>query len=253
MSVVTIMLTHQAPEAVRRMVAHWHREQPDFDPLVAYGGPRELFEALADDPFTSVFIDDPRLHTADHPRERQSYLGVFKAVAAQLAGSPAQFLHLVEYDEVPVVRDVHAALIERLRAEGADLLASGLKRVDGTGDPHYLNHCHDPAFASYWERISCREDKGVVLSALGCGTFWQRAAFEAVAALEEETPIYLELFLPTAAHHLGYRVRPLRGQYRFMHPDNRFEPDDLRDLAGQGALCAHPVKTMWLDTAPRSQ
>ncbi len=243
---VTVFLTHQGPAQVSRMLEYWGRRQPGLRPLVAVGGSREDFEAIRGSGAPAVFVDDPRLRTTDHPRERQSYLGVFKCVAETLGADRYDFVHLVEYDEVPVVDDVQQGLARHMADEDADLLACGLRRVDGTNHPHYLSHSHDPAFTGYWRDISCRGEPGVVLTALGCGTFWRRAAFEGVASLEETVPCYLELFLPTAAHHLGYRARALKGQYRFMRPDNNYSAGDLARLAEAGALCAHPVKGMWL-------
>jgi len=243
--VLTVFISHQRPDQVRRMVDYWRDKQPGLIPVVAYGGTTESFDQLVDGDFAVVFVDDPRLRTRDHQRERQSYLGVMRCIDAHLTGQAGEFIHLVEYDEVPVVENVHKFLVGRMEGEDADLLACALKRIDGTGDPHFLNHSNDSEFAMFWKSISCRSDRGVVLSSLGCGTFWRRNVFSAIAALENVTPVYLELLLPTAAHHLGFRVRPLRGQSRFMHPNNRYVSADLPRLAAEGAICAHPVKEMW--------
>ncbi len=50
----------------------------------------------------------------------------------------------------------------------------------------------------------------------GSGSFWTREAFCAVCAVEEPFPIYMELYLPTLAHHLGFRVRDFGEQDRFV-------------------------------------
>lgn len=243
--VLTAFLTHQAPAQVGRMLDYWRKRQEGLRPFVVHGGSRQDFEAL-DGSAPAVFVDDPRLRTVDHPRDRQSYLGVFKRIAEHLAGTDCEAVHFVEYDEVPVVDDVQHVLASRMEQEGADLLACGLVRIDGTNNPHFLSHAYDPAFGRYWQSISRRRDKGTVLSALGCGMFWRRETFLDVSELEESLPIYLEILLPTAAHHLGYRVRPLAGQYAFMHPDNRYRLDEIDALRDAGALCAHPFKDAWL-------
>ena len=89
------------------------------------------------------------------------------------------------------------------------------------------------------ERLSSRTS-----SMFGSGSFWTKEAFEAVATLPEEIPMYLELFQPTAAHHLGFRVRSFREQSRFVRNlgDLGTQLDSLRT---QGAWSAHPVKTLW--------
>jgi len=78
----------------------------------------------------------------------------------------------------------------------------------------------------------------------GSGSFWTREAFEAVAAQAEPMPIYLELDLPTLAHHLGFRVRDLPDQNQFVcvRPDRTEEREIARR---KGAWALHPVKYLW--------
>ena len=78
----------------------------------------------------------------------------------------------------------------------------------------------------------------------GTGSVWTREAFDAVARVAEPCPIYLEIHLPTLAHHLGFRVRPVRDQDRFV--------ENLADMSGSidearqaGAWVIHPVKKLW--------
>jgi len=51
--------------------------------------------------------------------------------------------------------------------------------------------------------------------------------------------------LPTAVHHLGYRVRPISNQDVFMAPELIKKKQDLSDYRQQGAWRVHPVKEMW--------
>ena len=78
---------------------------------------------------------------------------------------------------------------------------------------------------------------------LGTGSFWTREAFDAVAAEKEPFPMYLEIFLPTLAHHLGYRVRALAGGGHWVR-----HLGDLRSRIGEarlaGAWTIHPVKSL---------
>ena len=46
----------------------------------------------------------------------------------------------------------------------------------------------------------------------GSGSFWKKEAFLRMAEFEEPFPIYLEIYLPTVVHHLGFRVRDFRQQ-----------------------------------------
>lgn len=241
--VVTVLLTHQAQQEVRRMKDYWRQLDADQDFIIAYGGVeaswQEEMEGL-------VRVDDPKLRTRDHPRERQSYLGVMKAVLPLLEQSSATHVHFAEFDEIPLVPDLNQRLLSLMKTEDCDLLGHRLYRVDDTTQPHAMDHLRDKAFGSYWSEISCRPDTRAVLSMLGCGSFWTRECFRDVAALTPPLRMYLEIFLPTAAHHLGYRVRPFPMAHDvFMAPEQLKQESQLCDYQAQGAWRIHPIKEMW--------
>ena len=150
----------------------------------------------------------------------------------------------IEYDHVPLVDDFHQRMISFVEREKCDLAGFHVAQVDASSSANYLNHVADPSFLGFWDRISIRSDKRVVLTMFGSGSFWRKEAFAAVANLSEDVPMYLEIFQPTAAHHLGFRVRGFRGQDRFVRNlgDLGSQLDSLRN---QGAWSAHPVKTLW--------
>jgi hypothetical protein len=240
--IVTILLTHQSQQAVERMLSYWGGLDARQDFIIAYGGPDAEWQLQ--DPRV-VRITDPLLRTKDHPRERQSYLGVFQAVLPRIKELAATHVHLAEFDEIPVVNDLNQRLLDLMEREQCDVLGHRLLRVDDTTQPHCMDHLRDAKFVQYWHEISHRKDKNVVLSMLGCGSFWTSRCFAAVAALHPPLRIYLELFLPTAAHHLGYRVRPIADQDAFMAPEIPKSEDDLEVMKAQGAWRVHPVKRMW--------
>lgn len=240
--VVTVLLTHQSRDAVVRMRDYWCELDAEQDFIIAYGGPVASWQEEMPD---LVRVDDPQLRTRDHPRERQSYLGVLQAVLPKVMALDATHVHLAEFDEIPVVPDLNARLTALMEKEGADVLGHRLFRVDDTTQPHCMDHVRDEDFVRYWKGISLRPDPGVVLSMLGCGSFWKRDCFAAVASLQPPLRIYLELFLPTAVHHLGYRVRPISNQDVFMAPELIKKKQDLSDYRQQGAWRVHPVKEMW--------
>jgi hypothetical protein len=242
--IVTILLTHQSQESVVKMREYWRELDPDQDFVIAYGGKKASWQ---DDMPDLVLVDDPALRTRDHPRERQSYQGVFQAAMPRVNALGATHVHLAEFDEIPVVKDLNVRLLSMMEKEKCDVLGHRLFRVDDTTHPHALDHLKDPQFLPYWQGLSCRPHKGTVLSMLGCGSFWTRECFEAVAQLNPPLRIYLELFLPTAAHHLGYRVRPMGSQDHFMDPEIMKQKEDLASYRSQGAWRVHPVKRMWLD------
>ncbi|HEX2746634.1 MAG TPA: hypothetical protein VHM91_01445 [Verrucomicrobiales bacterium] len=240
---LTVLLTHQAEPLAEAMVAWWQHHVPGSDILIAYGGSRERFESLHLP--AKVFVDDSRLRTRDHQRERQSFAGVFSSVNQWLQSRPEyRLIHLSEFDCIPLCGDLFSKMEERLEQEKADVLGCHLERVDGTNHPHYLYHSGDPLFAPFLNDLSIRQDRSVVLTMLGCVSFWKRQAFTAVADAEEISPLYLEIALPTLAHHLGFRVRGLRDQSPWVQPVGDLTPQ-LDALRATGAWMAHPVKGFW--------
>jgi len=142
------------------------------------------------------------------------------------------------------VHDLNQRQIERLGAEDADVMGFHLERIDGTNNPHFLYNAAHDGFASYWMRMSCRSEPEVVLSMFGSGSFWKWEAFRAVATREEPFPIYLEIYLPTMAHHLGFRVRNFAEQNQFIRV-LRDETDHIEEARARGAWTLHPVKRLW--------
>jgi hypothetical protein len=240
--VSTILLTHQSPERVERMLGYWDRITPRPTVFVAFGGSKNDFNRISH-PYRAL-IDSPRLKTRDHQREKQSYTPVFRAAWEWLKSEDTRYVHFMEYDHIPLLEDLHKRMISFTADEKCDLAGFHVAQIDHSSNAHYLNHLADPSFLGFWERISIRSDKHVVLTMFGSGSFWRKEAFGAVANLHEEVPMYLEIFQPTAAHHLGFRVRSFREQNRFVRNlgDLGTQLDSLRN---QGAWSAHPVKTLW--------
>jgi hypothetical protein len=151
------------------------------------------------------------------------------------------FVYFAEFDHLPLVSDLNTRLVERLRNEGCDLLGYHLCRIDETSHPHYLYHIAQPGFRKWLDDISVRRDHAVVLAMLATGSFWTRQCFDAVAAQREPLPIYVEVYLPTVAHHLGFRARGYAEQSRFVsHQGER--SGELAAARASGAWSLHPVK-----------
>ena len=226
---------------MRRVVDWWKHFVPEEDVLVAHGGAPEAFERL--DLEERVFVADPALRTRDHPLDRQSYTAVFQAAARWMEGRDFTHVYFAEFDHLPLTGQIHERLLETSAVEGADVLFHHLQRVDGTNHPHYLYECSQPEFHSFWEKVSVRRDPRTVLTMIAPGSFWTRAAFDAVAAREEPFRIYLEIYLPTLAHHLGFRVRDLTSQNRWIHVHGD-RGAEIQTAVAAGAWALHPVKAI---------
>ena len=239
--VLNVVLAHTPPAEIARLAAWWGNVAPAESLLLIHGGPDADFPAIRVP--NKIHVSSQRLRTGDHPRERQGYTEVFAAVSEWMKGRDFTHVYFAEFDHLPLVADLDQRLLDRLAAENADVLAHAVRRVDDTGWHHYLYHCQDPEFHRHWERISRRADKRVIFSMLGTGSFWTRAAFDAVAAEKEPFPIYLEIYLPTLAHHLGYRVRSLAGEERWVRNLGDFR-GKIREARLAGAWTIHPVKSL---------
>ena len=244
---LNVILTHQPPACVERMLAWWAQCAPPENVLLAFGGTEENFRAV--NHAQKFFAADPRLRTKDHQREMQSYTAIFREASAWMRGRDFTHVHFCEYDHVPLASDLNARQIARLASENADVIGCRALRADGTNHPHYLYQAGNGAFREFWKRVTRRADPAVVLSMFVTGSVWTRQAFDAVAAVAEPFPMYLEIFLPTLAHHLGFRIRGLADQDQYV--------DNLRDMSGRiaearaaGAWALHPVKGLWEQAAP---
>lgn len=241
-SVLTLLLSHQNPQQLQPILERWRSIAGTESLLLAYGGPIGLFPQI-DFP-NKVFIDDDRLRVPDQQRQFQSWRAVLRAGLAWLHSHPEiRHVYLTEYDHVPLVPDLFDRLASRAEAESADVLAYHLHRIDGTSFAHYLFHRNHERFHRHFDGVSKREDKQAIFSMLPTGSFWNRQAFEAVAAREEPIPVYVELYLPTIAHHLGYRLRELTDQNRFVRVSgNRVR--EMENARSTGAWTLHPVKDL---------
>lgn len=240
--VLWAILFHQPPNECDTILDHWQRlGYPMDNILIVHGGKEADFQGLAHT--HKVFVPDQNLRTRQHPVEKQSYAGALRETARWMAQRPSfKYVCLLEYDHLPLVSDWGERLIRQAGEDNADVLFHHLTRVDGTNAPHYLYHLADPDFSGTWARYSLREDKHVVLNCMATGSFWKRDAFEAVAATPEERPVYLEMYLPTQAHHLGFRVRDFASQNAFVHFDP-LSPAEIDAAPSAGAWALHPIKT----------
>jgi len=224
------------------MCRYWSELLPDSILLVAYGGAEDEFEQLKWD--NKVFINDKSLRTQDHQRECQSYAGVYRSVIRSISGLDIDRIYFTEFDQIPLQSNFFE-LLEYERVESrADTLMYGLTHVGDTGHAHYLYHSSKPSFFDQIENYSVRTDKKVVLSAFGFGQYWIRDAFEQMAMLDDKVGCYLEIWAPTIAHHLGYRVKGMRDP----HNCNQYFGDftgKLEEFKKRGCLCIHPVKDNW--------
>lgn len=237
--VMNVVLSHQAADDFNRVAGWWLRMVEPSALLLLHTGPESEFAKIQHE--QKLRTSDPRVRTRDHQREMQSYSGVFAVANEFCQERDVEYIHFAEYDHLPMVADLNRRQLERLEEEKADVMGFHLVRIEETNHPHYLYHLRNEQFHPYWRDISVRPDPNVILSMFGSGTFWKREAFAAIATAKEPFPMYLEIYLPTLAHHLGYRVRDFGKQDRFVHNlgDRSSEVERVRKAGG---WTLHPVK-----------
>jgi hypothetical protein len=237
--VLNVVLTHLDGERLVRTKERWRNVCKEEDLWIAFGGKRRNYDRIGME--RSVFIGDASLRREDNQREKQSYTGIFQAMAPVIQRERPDYVYLCEYDHVPLRSDLNALQVAEMKSEGADVMGHWLYRVDGTSHYHMLYHQSDPDFLRFWESVSRRQEKGVILSMFGSGSFWRREAFLRVAEEEEKIPCYLELYLPTLAHHLGFRVR-CWDETRHMISNLPNPGWTIGEALRRGAWTIHPVK-----------
>lgn len=240
-----IIVTHQSPACIARMLSWWKSRTPEHSLWIAYGGKRDVFDSI---PWENKFyLESSRIRTRDPQRDRQGYHEIFQLAAQHGILQRHAYIHLAEYDQIPLQPSLNDLQSRRLLELDADVLAYRLQRVDGTGHPHYLNHAANSKFHEFFSSLSIRDQKDVVLAFVGFGSFWRAEAFAAVAAVQEPFPIYLELWMPTVAHHLGFRIQRINELARYNHVEGDAAPL-LAEATAAGIWNLHPAKNQWNDT-----
>jgi len=206
---------------------------------VVFGGTREAFDAL--DYPRKVFVDDPGLRTRDHQREKQSFRGVIEAMVPIIRRETPDYVHLCEYDHLPLAQDLNERQVRSMRGEGADVMVHFLKRIDGTAHPFGLYHESDPDFFPFWKSLSRRDDPSAILWMFGSGSVWTREAFLALASPQKKIECLFEIYLPTLVHHLGFRVRGWDEKQHLI--SNLPSPQiTVKEARKRGSWTVHPVK-----------
>ena len=203
--VMNIVLTHLGGDSYRSILERWSPVCREENLWIAFGGTRRDFESI--DYPRKVFVEDPDLRKMDNQREKQSYTGIFQAMASVVERENADFIYFCEYDHLPLVPDLNLRQIDEMLRNDADVMGHWLYRIDGSSNYHMLFHESESGFTPFWKSLSLREDPRVILSMFGSGSMWTCDSFLALAKKTQEIPCYLEIYLPTLAHHLGFRVR----------------------------------------------
>lgn len=236
-----LLISHQPASCVGKMVEAWRTLEDCAGVVVAYGGSREEFAKLN---VPAVYVEDERLRTRDHQRELQSYSVLLQSALPLFDKIDCEWVALAEYDLVPLRENSLRCWVEEAEAQDADLLGVGTRRLDGTLHPHATATLAQDGWLEWVKSFSRREEAGVLLSCLGCAQLWRLEALRGVVAQGEPIAAYLEILLPTVAHHLGYRVRNFASHERvILHYE--WVHEELDECERRAVSFLHPWKTFW--------
>jgi hypothetical protein len=241
-ALLTAVLTHLPAELVQKQLDHLRGVAPGSRFVACHGGPREDFDGL--EPADAVWIEDPSLRG---PHFRKSLNDTLSALHdTWVRGDDSvDFVFAVEYDHMILRGDFEGALTELAAKTGAGLLGKAASTRNDTNWPHYLQARRDERLNSYIAGVSVRDDPSVRYGCVGTGLLLRRDAFDAFCALPSPPPAYVELFVPTMVHHLGYdvvdvdAVSDLYADVRWL-PE--FDLDEVRAAKRRGRSFAHPFK-----------
>jgi hypothetical protein len=203
LTVLTALVTHLDAPAVRSQLAYLETLAPQARFVVCHGGSRHDFDRL--DAPGALFIDDPSLRG---PNRDQSYNQVLRELYEHhVRPDPSiELAYLVEYDHAVLRGDFDRELVELARRSPAGLFAKHASRRNGTNWAHFTRYRKDDRINGFIASISQRDDPKTRWGCLGTGMLFRREALEAFSALADAPDGYLELFIPTVIHHLGFDV-----------------------------------------------
>jgi hypothetical protein len=243
--IATIVICHLDAAQTLAVYRQWKANDPEAIVLIAYGGDSAEFEKL-DPSIEAVFIGDEKLRTTAHVRERQEYQGIIQNAYhwLQERRTPVSHIHMVEFDVFPAVEEAGKRLAEILEADHADLLGYGLRDLSGAIHPHNTYELSNASFMEFLRKISIREETDRIVTMLGCSSLWRFECFEAIAstAIPE---VYLEVGIPSTAHHLGYRVRPVPPSQEASVTFQGDRSNEIDHFRKHGAILVHPCKSIW--------
>lgn len=243
MNTLTAVITHLEVDRVRVGIDLLAVVAPDARFVVCYAGEPAQFERLDLD--DKVFIEDPTLKSRGP--HLQSMTAVFNATWSAYFAEDDHWdaLYVIEYDHLVLDGDFERHLTTLAEQTQADLLGKNCVDCTATNHEHYIRFRRDLRLLDHLRRLSVREDPTRLFSCLGNGIWLSRQALEAYVAVPHHPPCYLEVYVPTLLHHLGFRVvnidahSDLYRDVRWLPP---FEVAEVMARLEDGAAFMHPVK-----------
>ncbi|MEA2170903.1 MAG: hypothetical protein QOF76_4203 [Solirubrobacteraceae bacterium] len=242
MALLKLLVSHLDAVGVQASLEHLELVAPG-PVVVCHGGQRADFDALGDVP--KLFLDDPGLRGP--AATRQSYTTALVEAWRRWVQADATIdaVLVLEFDHVPLAPAFQDELLGLLDASGADMLGKDCADYTATNWWHRIRYRDDEALMAHLAGLSVRDDPTRLYGCLGTGFILRREALAAFAGVEHLPGIYVELYVPTVIHHLGFRVDNvdrLAALYDHVRWSPPYSLDEVRALQRAGATVVHPFK-----------
>ena len=242
MSLLVVVLTHLEPRAVEAHLQYLEGLAPGTEVVLCHGGARADFEAVQHEP--KFFVEEPSLR--GKPLTFQSYNELLSTVQREvMSRGDWPGLVFLEFDHLPLRADWAERALNAFTRSGADFLGIDCSSRNDTNWYHYLRLRDDAGLRQFLHRISVRENPDLLFGCLGTGFMIGRRALAAFAELPHYEPSYIELYLPTVLHHLGFRVADLSLESDFGRAVRWRPPytlDEAVRVRASGTTFIHPFK-----------
>jgi hypothetical protein len=203
-TLLTALVTHLPAREVDLQLDYLRAVAPESRFVVCHGGEHAEFERVGHD--EKLFVEDPSLRG---PWMDQSYNEVLTRVHDEFVAPDLAIdaLFLLEYDHVVLRGGYEDAFGDVLDSTGADFLGKNCVCRDASNWMHSVRARRDGRFTEFLRSVSVRgQVEPSIYGALGGGFVVRRRALEAFRAVEHPPGVYLEVYMPTLLHHLGFVV-----------------------------------------------
>jgi hypothetical protein len=208
MTVLTAVLTHLDDELVRGQVDYLRELAPESRFVACFGGPRAQFDRLTVEDV--LFIDEPSLQGGHFERSNTGLLTT--VYERRVRDVPEiEFVYFIEFDHLILRSDFEQQLVALANRTGAGLLGKFASPRNDTNWPHFLRYRDDERVNRFLTSISRRDDVALRLGCLGSGMLLRREALAAFSSIDDPPEVYVEMFVPTVVHHLGFDVVDVDG------------------------------------------
>lgn len=243
-SLLHLVLAHQAPDCVQKILSRLAKMGPGYTHLLIYGGPESDFKQINFP--NKVFCPDSSLRGLTMYQSYSSALqSAFTFWSEKFASVKPEWVLFTESDVLPLRPNYASSAIRALSRSQADFGAVGLDNVTSTNDTHLHRALTEGNLVGEVRQLTGRRPVRF-FHALGALTIFKWDVFEAFCRLSHrEVNCYLEIYLPTVLETMGFRgvnLAQIDVQFSGVRYRPEYTREELENAIRSGASFAHPVK-----------